>query len=318
MLLQHQQLIEAAKRLRIEVFLSENPLGLRLKYQDLERSILNGESYDSTSKASEAIMDDKQTTKDLLGELTMPTPKGIQWGQNEDETIISEYLNKHQEIHYWVCKPRIGTEGIGVGIHLRNQEEILKHIQKHHELCEYWIIEEQITGEDLRIQVVGGRIVAACRREPAHVIGNGTSTLSDLISKRQKELKTINPDNHLIIDDESKELIHEQGLELESVPHPNHQVQLKRVANMGQGGHAVDLSDNLHHRYEEWIEKIAEKLNIEIFALDAITTDPSEDPLEHTSVLELNARPVWLHHTFSLNKQHDIATMIVKSLFEIN
>jgi hypothetical protein len=87
---------------------------------------------------------------------------------------------------------------------------------------------------------------------------------------------------------------------------------------MGQGGVAEDVTDSLHPLYYEWIERIAARFRVGIFAFDCISSDPTADPLENSATLELNAKAQWMHHTFTEGRQHDIPTLILKDLFSID
>jgi len=319
--LQEQLLKKAAKKLGIEVTSFENrkTRSITLRHQGKEQKILNGNRFDSTSKTTESLMDNKLATKRILNELSIPTPKGMAFSLTEDfEKEIKELFKQHPQIKKWVCKPVDSTEGIGVGMEMKSFENIEHHLELHHEDFNLWILEEQVEGEDLRIQVINGKLVAACRREPASAYGDGVKTIQELIDLRHHKTQQLNPENRCIADEETRELLSDQKRKLTDIPKKGSKIQLKRVVNMSQGGQCIDLTDDIHPLYHEWIETISEKLGVKIFSFDAITPDHQADPLKHCKVLELNARPVWLHHTFSEGRQHDIPTMIVKSLFGLS
>ena len=84
---------------------------------------------------------------------------------------------------------------------------------------------------------------------------------------------------------------------------------------MSHGAVATDITDQLHPLYHQWIDQIVEYFNVPYFAIDFIAPDPSSEPSKNAVVLEINAQPEWLHHTFSEVRKHDIAAVILDCLF---
>ena len=84
---------------------------------------------------------------------------------------------------------------------------------------------------------------------------------------------------------------------------------------MAQGGIAIDVTQEIHPAYHQWVSALADFLGTPYFGLDIMTTDYSLDPYQHAKVLEINARAEWLHHTFSEVRTHDMAGMILGAVF---
>ncbi len=105
------------------------------------------------------------------------------------------------------------------------------------------------------------------------------------------------------------------GRTLESVLAAGEEVRLKTISNMSVGGVAVDVTDRIHPDYARWVEAVAARLGLDIFALDIVAADPAAEPGSSASVLEINPRPQWLHHTFSERRTHDIPGLILDHLF---
>ena len=217
----------------------------------------------------------------------------------------------------FVAKPLTGSDGIGVGMDLRSFDDLLTHWQLHRELDTQFLVEQQVAGQDLRIQAVGGRLVAACRREPAYVTGDGSSTVAELAAERDRIVQSQNPMNRLHLDAVSLELLREQELDLDAVPAAGSKVRLKKVANVGQGGHVIDSTDEVHPLYAEWITRVERKLGVRIFSLDLITEDPAADPRHASQALELNGKAQWLHHTFSAGRTHDFPVLVLQDLLSL-
>ena len=123
-----------------------------------------------------------------------------------------------------------------------------------------------------------------------------------------------NPSNDLVIDEFSHDLLKKQDMTLESIPTAGQKVYLKDVANMSQGAVAVDVTSAQHVNYQKVIDRIVRHFNTGYFAVDFLASDPGLDPLQEAYVLEINARPEWMHHTFSEVRQHDMAKIILDAL----
>jgi cyanophycin synthetase len=214
----------------------------------------------------------------------------------------------------WVCKPTRGTEGHGVGLGIRSHADLVAHHARFSDRYDHFLLEAQLAGDDVRIQAVGGGIAAAVVRRPAHVVGDGVATVAELAAVRDAEVRRLNPQNRLPIDAASLALLEGQGLEPGSVPPDGVEVRLQELANMSLGATAVDVTDALHPRWGAWIGRVAERLDLGIFALDAMSVDVAADPEQHAVVLEVNARAQWLHHTFSEGRRHDMGAIILREL----
>lgn len=321
MYLQEEQLITAAKKLGIKVteLYSEWKLpGVLFEYNNQKQIVINGTSYESLSRNSEIIMDNKYVCKQVLKHLNIPTPIGTYFSNLKlVEKEIKAFMEDHTDIKNWVCKPTDSTDGIGIRTEITDFETLMEHYLVSSDKFKSFILEEQIKGQDIRIQVINGELAAACIRKPAEVIGDGKSTLNELIKTKNIEISKHNPLNKIDIDNETSRFLYEQDIKLDTIVKKGKTIILKKVANISQGGTPIDITDSIHPGYNELIKKVSTYLKASIFSFDAISEDPSKDPLTNAKVIELNARPVWLHHTFSEVKTHDIATMILKSLFNI-
>ena len=256
--------------------------------------------------------DNKQLGKLAFSKLNIPHPQSILF-QNPNEDSLKLFFDPLKQ---YVCKPPDGTEGIGVEMNFSDLPAIEDYWNRNQHLGPVFMLEEQIDGEDLRMQVVGGKIVAACTREPAFVIGDGINDLHQLIENRRKVIKGQNPMNDLLIDKASLDLLEKQKLVMSDIPASGQKVILKELANMSQGAVAFDMMDVIHHRYQIWVDLIVDYLKVDYFALDFITKSFTDDPATQAILLEINAKPEWLHHTFSEKQQHDIAAIVLDNIFE--
>ena len=311
---QHRQLIERAKSLGIKVKDISNIMDTTfsvLEHHGVSELVREGVPTSWINVRSQFYCDNKQLTKLAYEILQIPHPKSVTF-QQANEAALSRFFQKGQ---VYVCKPLDGTNGVGVITDIKSLDEVKSYYESHKALATTFILEEQIGGDDLRIHVLGGKIVAACIREPAFVVGNGTDSLEILIEKRREEMHTQNPSNFLEIDKATLDLLNQQNINLSDIPTANRKIQLKIISNMAQGGVATDVTDKIHPLYHEWVSALVKYLKTDYFGLDLMTKNYIENPIENTKVLEINARADWLHHTFSEHRTHDIAGMILKELF---
>ncbi len=312
--LQHQQIIRTAQTMGIVVqdvsacFGKEVHILSKAGKQEL---ILEGIPTSLIHLRAEYFCDNKQLAKIAFEACGISSPKSVIFTSLEDKALYDFW----QEGKTYVAKPLDMTQGQGVVMHIKTLPTLAQYWNKYASLATYFMLEEQVEGDDLRIQVIGGKIVAACVREPAHVIGNGESTLAQLIEARQAVIKSQNPFNNLELDDVSFQLLAKQGLTLQSIPAKNQKVQLKTLANMAQGAIATDVTHQIHPDFHALIERLSEYLQASYFGIDFISTDNTKNPLAHTKALEVNIRPDWLHHTFSEGAQYDIACILLESIF---
>ncbi|MGB0525382.1 MAG: ATP-grasp domain-containing protein [Flammeovirgaceae bacterium] len=318
--LQEKKLIEAAKKYGIQVT-DLNPFGelntLAFEYQGIEEWFYQGAPITQMTYQTRLMCSNKQLTKRLLKKLNLPHPQSIVFQDfNKDTQLINRFWSNGRS---YVCKPLNGSEGYDVEMNIDTKEKLKAVWERHKKHYSSFLLEEQIEGSDIRMHIIRGKAAAVCVRKPAYVMGNGVDSLASLIDARRAVINTQNPANHLRLDEASWELLEKQQLTLESVPADGQKVTLKYIANMTHGGIAVDITHELHPSYQQWVTQLSTHLNVSIFGLDLISKDYTKAPTEtDTVVLEINAYPDWLHHTFSEVRQHDIPTMLLKALFPIS
>jgi glutathione synthase/RimK-type ligase-like ATP-grasp enzyme len=248
------------------------------------------------------ICDQKQLTKKFFSDLDIPSLKSITYTHPSELKDQNPFDGKAR----FVSKPSVGGNGLGVVLNIKSYSDLCDYFESNKQHGPLFLLEEMYVGYDLRIQVINGQIIAACRRLPAFVEGDGELTLNALIEARQCVMKTQNPSNHIIIDQQSLDLINAQGYSLESIIPQRLRVKLKEISNMSAGGHAIDVTDEMSSEFAPWVVKMANELQTGYFALDLIGS---------AVALEINAKAEWMHHTFSEVKSHDLAKVVVDVLF---
>ncbi|MCB9761873.1 MAG: hypothetical protein H6739_18735 [Alphaproteobacteria bacterium] len=279
--------------------------------------VIEGAIYPGLSHAVNLICDSKVACKAALEELGIPTPPGLTLPRGlpgpRVAAQIEAFVAAQPGDARFVCKPVVGTNGVGVSMDLSTPAAINRAALAL--LAEGdALVELQIQGRDLRLHAISGRLVAACVREPASFLGDGRDTVVAHVARKAAQIRARNPQNDLVIDAQVLALLAEQGLTPDAIPAAGQVVRLKRVANVAQGGVPWDVTDSLHPDYAGWMARIAEGTGLSIFALDVMTPDHRAPPAAGAWALEINARPQWLHHTFSEGRQHDIAGMTLRAL----
>jgi cyanophycin synthetase len=220
-----------------------------------------------------------------------------------------------------VVKPLDGSKGRGVSVNLSSREEVIAAYAPAAAQGSPVMVEEFIAGHDYRLLVVGNRLVAAARREPAQVIGDGTRRVSELIARENEN--PLRGDHHALplskipIDSVSLAVLAEQGLTVDSVPAAGRVVLIRRNANLSTGGTAVDVTDEVHPGVAVVAVDAARVIGLDVAGVDVIARDIGR-PLEMQggAVLEVNAAPGLRMHTQpSQGISRPAGEAIISSLF---
>lgn len=249
-----------------------------------------------TSSIGVEIACDKEDTKYLLNQAEVPVPRG--------EIIKTEYgLREVAEKLGFpiVIKPINGNHGRGITTNIRTIEDALVAFEAAKKVSNSVIVERYITGEDYRLLVIDYRLVAAAKREPAHIMGDGKHTIQELIDivnsdprrgfGHEKVLTAIS------IDEMTQGLIKAAGYTLETVLADGEKLKLKDTANLSTGGTSTDVTDVVHPDNVFLAERIARIVGLDICGIDVMTSDISK-PLKETggAILEVNAAPGFRMH----------------------
>ncbi len=269
-----------------------------------------------TSSIGVELACDKEDTKFLLEQSEVLVPKG---------EIIRTEAGLKEAVAYvgypLVTKPIDGNHGRGITVDINTWEEALEGFNAAKEVSRSVIVERFITGEDYRLLVINNRLVAAAKRTPAHVVGDGKSTLQQLIDKVNSDPRRGYGHEKVLtqitVNDLTKSIIASYGYTLETVPKEGEQVILKDTANLSTGGTSEDVTDIVHPANVFMAERISKIIDLDICGIDVMTTDISK-PLEETggAVLEVNAGPGFrMHLAPSEGLPRNVAADVVDMLF---
>ncbi|MCS6815390.1 MAG: cyanophycin synthetase, partial [Cyanobacteria bacterium] len=236
------------------------------------------------------LASDKEGTKRILSELGIPVPRGaLIYYLDELEQAIEDVGG-----YPIVIKPLDGNHGRGITINIETWEQAEAAYDAAKEVSRGVIVERFYPGSDHRVLVVNGKVVAVAERIPAHVIGDGHSTIAALIEEtNQDPNRGEGHDNVLTkieVDRTTWQLLERQGYTLDSVLPAGEICYLRATANLSTGGIAVDRTDDIHPENVWMAERIAKIIGLDIAGIDIVTPDISR-PLRDVGgvVVEVNA-----------------------------
>jgi cyanophycin synthetase len=246
---------------------------------------------DRTSAMAESIAQDKEITRMVLRSVGVPVPEGRSVTSAEDAGEAASELGVPV-----VVKPQDGNQGRGVATNLTTREQILAAYQAAHHESDSVLVEKFAQGQDYRVLVVGGKVVAAARREPAHVIGDGQRTIRQLIDfvnsdpRRGEHHATVL--SKIKLDEVSLSVLADQGYTPESIPPSGKLVLIRRNANLSTGGTAIDVTEYVHPEVAARAIDAAKIVGLDIAGIDVVAKDISR-PLEEQGgvIIEVNAAP---------------------------
>ena len=269
-----------------------------------------------TSNIAVDIACDKEDAKNLLEQAEVPVPRGRIVRSEERLKEVVDRLG-----FPLVIKPVDGNHGRGITIDINSSEEAVAAFHTARSIARRVVVEKQIEGEDYRLLVIDHKLVAAAKRSPAHVVGDGSKTVKELIEEVNKDPrrgygheKTL---TLIDVDELTKRILASKGLSPESVPEKGKKVVLKDTANLSTGGTAEDVTEKVHPANVFMAERISRIIGLDICGIDVMTTDISR-PLEETqgAVLEVNAGPGFrMHLSPTTGLPRNVAAPVIDKLF---
>ena len=271
---------------------------------------------DLTSAISESIAQDKDLTKMLLDAAGVPVPMGRSVTSAEEAWEAAQELGGPV-----VVKPRDGSQGRGVAVNIETRERVIQAFEVAEEISSEVIVERYIPGHDFRLLVVGGALVAASRRDPPQVTGDGQQTIRQLVD--QVNADPLRGDGHatsltkIRFDDIALATLKKQGFDADSVPPAGTLIFLRNNANLSTGGSATDVTDEVHPEMAARAGSAARMIGLDICGVDVVA-ESVHYPLEeqHGGVVEVNAAPgLRMHLNPSFGKGRAVGEAIIANMF---
>lgn len=273
---------------------------------------------DRSSAIAEAIAQDKELTKKLLNAAGVPVPVGCEVTDIEDAwRAMGEIASAV------VVKPKDGNQGKGVTVNINTREQLEIAYAAASAISDEVLVEKYIPGSDYRLLVVGDQLVAAARREPPLVVGDGVNTVSTLVNLVNSDPRRGSGHatslTRIRIDDIAIACLAEQNLTLDSVASKGQRVVLRNNANLSTGGTATDVTDDVHPDLAASAIAAAQMVGLDICGVDMVCDSVLQSLEEQGGgIVEVNAAPgLRMHLQPSFGKGRAVGEAIVSTMFTL-
>ena len=269
-----------------------------------------------TSAIAESIAQDKELTKKLLHAAGVAVPIGRPVDDEDDAWKAAQEIGLPV-----VVKPQDGNQGKGISVNLTSEDQVRKAYQVAVSFFDDIMVEKYLPGHDWRVLVIGDKLIAAARRDPPLVIGDGKHTVRELVDIVNSDPRR--SDGHatsltkIRFDDIAIARLAEQGYNADSVPARGARVVLRNNANLSTGGTATDVTDDVHPDLAAAAVTAAQTVGLDIAGIDVVC-DTILKPLEDQGggIVEVNAAPgLRMHLDPSFGKGRDVGKAIVDMMF---
>jgi cyanophycin synthetase len=269
-----------------------------------------------TSYIAVELAGDKEETNKILAARGLPVPQQ-QLVRSADRAVTAA-----KRLGYpVVTKPYNGNHGRGISIHLTNEEEVRKGFDAAAEHSSSVIVETYLTGDDHRLLVVNGELVAATRRTPGHVIGDGKSTVRQLVDVvNQDPRRGVGHEKvmtRIALDEQADMMLARVNMTPDSVPEKDQVVMLRSTANLSTGGTATDVTDVIHPDNRDMAVRAVTAIGLDVGGVDFLSPDITESYKQiGGGICEVNAAPGFrMHVAPSEGTPRDVAGPVIDMLF---
>ena len=269
-----------------------------------------------TSNIAVDLAADKEETNHILRDLGLPVPSQRVVRRENDAVRVAERIG-----YPVVLKPLAGNHGRGVSINLRTEEEVRVAFEKAREHGRNVVVESYLEGFDHRLLVVDGKLIAAAKRMPGHVVGDGKSTVEQLVDiVNEDPRRGVGHEKvltRLELDHQANRLLSQRGYTKETVPEKDEVVFLRSTANLSTGGTAIDVTEVIHPDNREMAERAIMAIGLDIGGVDFLTNDITESYRDvGGGICEVNAGPGFrMHVAPSEGTPRDVAGPVIDMLF---
>lgn len=270
----------------------------------------------STSAIAEAIAQDKDLTKMLLQAAGVPVPEGHVADDQDQAWEIANQIGLPV-----VIKPRDGNQGKGVAVNIETREQLNQAFEVASTISRDVIVEQYIPGHDFRMLVIGNQLIAAARRDPPSVIGDGQHTIAQLVDT--VNLDPLRGDGHataltkIRLDEIALATLANQGFNAQSIPEHGQRIVLRNNANLSTGGSATDVTDEVHPELAARIVTAAQMVGLDIAGVDLVAETvikPMEE--QRAGIVEINAAPgLRMHLSPSFGRARPVGEAIISTMF---
>lgn len=292
---------------------------IKLSHKGQEEYVMQATRTSLDNYASVLLMENKVMTKKVLNAASIRTPDGDEY--DSAEAAKADFVfTQGQAI---VIKPKSTNFGLGITILKKNQDPT--HYNQAVDIAFKYdqsiLVEAFVPGKEYRIFLINGEVAGILHRVPANVIGDGQSTIAQLISKknedplRGKGYRT--PLEKIALGEEEVLFLATQGYDFTTIPIKNQTVYLRENSNISTGGDSIDVTDDIPDSYKNIAIRAAKALNVNITGLDMMIEDATQEAHESNyAIIEMNFNPaIHIHcHPYQGKNRH-LSTKILDALF---
>jgi cyanophycin synthetase len=313
-----RSIIAAARRRGIPVERYADLSLLRLGW-GARRRLAWAAMTDRTSGVGMDIAADKEITRRLLADAGVPVAPGGAARTPQEAVRLLTALGGPV-----VVKPRRGRQGKQVALNLHTPADVAR---AYAAAGGDVVVERQLDGCDYRVLIVAGEMVAAAERIAAHVVGDGVSTVTELVARTNADPRRgvghARVLTRIDLDTDALAVLDRQGRAPHSVPAAGEHVRLRDTANLSTGGIGSDVTDRVHPDVARLCLRVAAVVGLDIAGIDLRLADiaaplpPTGDPDSATAgVIEVNAVPGLRMHLAPVHGRcRDVGDAIVRAMF---
>lgn len=307
-------IVDAARRRGIPWLRLNNSSLIQLGYGRRQRRIQAAETS-FTSNIGVEIASDKQLTKELLARVGVPVPEGMVVSSADAAWDAAREIGLPV-----VVKPADGNQGRAVSVDLSTEEQVREAYRLAAEEAAQVLVEQFVEGEDYRLLVVNGELVAAAHRRPAQVVADGLRTVRELV-----EAANVDPlrgSGHgsaltrIRMDGSAELVLSKQNLTWDSIPPTGKVVLLRECSNLSTGGTATDVTDEVHPDTACLAVLAAQAVGLDVAGIDVVCRSIRRPLSKQGAVVEVNAAPGLRMHLYpSHGRPRPVGDAIVDMLF---
>jgi cyanophycin synthetase len=272
-----------------------------------------------TSHIAVELASDKEETNRILGNLGLPVPQQRLVQHADDAVAAAERIG-----YPVVVKPYNANHGKGISVHLTTADQVRAAFEVAREHSRSVIVESFISGEDHRMLVINGELVAVAKRVPGHVVGDGVHTIEQLVEEvNQDPRRGVGHEKvltRLLFDQQAETLLANKGYTRETIPPSGEQVFLRSTGNLSTGGTATDMTDVVHPDNVEMAVRAVKAIGLDVAGVDFLTGDITESyKVVGGGICEINAAPGFrMHMAPSEGRPRDVGGRVMNMLFPPN
>lgn len=315
-----------APRIKAKIVLEPewNVVG-QIAFRNGKKSYFRYSSLDLNPLGASEVSKDKDYANFFMKRMGYPTIEGKTFFSKDWAEAINSKRNIDAAFTYArklgfpvIVKPNSGSQGVGVS-KVYNKRELYKALRFIFSRDRIALVQKAMEGRDFRIVVLDGKIISAYERIPLSILGDGKSTIKQLLARKQASFAAASRDTRIKTKDfRTLFKLQRQGLSMRSVLKKGQRVFLLDNANLSSGGDAVDVTKDINPGFKKLAIKLTKDMGLRFCGVDILVSGDIKDKPEKYWVLETNAAPGLDHYILSGPKQkkivEDMYTQVLRAI----